>query len=104
MTTGLIAGARDRLIRLAEAHPGWVLGFQGEVWWSRLARPGLHAWAGGEPLRLHEPATDPDPDPDPEAPACYGLLRGRRRPATACCAARPGGCCCGSSGAGRSAR
>ncbi len=29
----------DRLIRLAEAHPEWVLGFQDEVWWSRLARP-----------------------------------------------------------------
>jgi hypothetical protein len=51
-----------------------VLGFQDEVWWSRLARPDLHAWAG-EPLRLHEPATDAS-DPDPEALACYGLLRG----------------------------
>jgi hypothetical protein len=51
-----------------------VLGFQDEVWWSRLARPELHAWAGGEPLRLHEPAPDAD-DPDPKALACYGLLR-----------------------------
>jgi transposase len=62
------------LIRLAEAHPEWVLGYQDEVWWSRLARPDLHAWAGGEPLRLHEPPADPE-DPDPKALACYGLLR-----------------------------
>ena len=68
-------GARDRLIRLAERHPEWVLGFQDEVWWSRLARPDLHAWAGGEPLRLHEVAPDAG-DTDPKALACYGLLRG----------------------------
>jgi hypothetical protein len=24
-----------------------VLGFQDETWWSRLALPTLHAWAGG---------------------------------------------------------
>jgi len=51
-----------------------VLGFQDEVWWSRLARPALHAWAG-EPLRLHEPAAEAA-DGDPKALACYGLLRG----------------------------
>jgi hypothetical protein len=66
--------ARDRLIRLAEAHPEWVLGYQDEVWWSRLARPDLHAWAGPEPLRLHEPPADPA-DREPKALACYGLLR-----------------------------
>jgi hypothetical protein len=52
-----------------------VLGFQDEVWWSRLARPDLHAWAGTEPLRLQEVAAEAD-DPDPKALACYGLLRG----------------------------
>jgi hypothetical protein len=67
--------ARDRLIRLAERHPDWVLGFQDEVWWSRLARPGLHAWSDGDPLRLVEPAADPG-DRGPKALACYGLLRG----------------------------
>jgi hypothetical protein len=51
-----------------------VLGFQDEVWWSRLARPGLHAWSEGEPMRLHEPPTDPT-DRDPKALACYGILR-----------------------------
>ena len=60
---------------MAEAHPEWVLGYQDEVWWSRLARPELHAWAGAEPLRLHEPPADPA-DRDPKALACYGLLRG----------------------------
>jgi hypothetical protein len=66
--------ARDRLIRLAATHPAWALGFQDEVWWSRLARPGLHAWAeGGDGVRLVEQAVAKD-DPDPKALACYGLL------------------------------
>src|SRR5205814_4391 len=46
--------ARDRLIRLALTHPDWVLGFQDECWWSRLAQPQLRAWATDEPLRLLE--------------------------------------------------
>ena len=35
---------RDRLIRLAAAHPTWALGFADEVWWSRLAQPDQHRW------------------------------------------------------------
>lgn len=66
--------ARDRLIRLAESHPTWVLGFQDEVWWSRLARPSLHTWAEEDDyLRLVEQAVAKN-DPDPKALACYGLL------------------------------
>jgi DDE superfamily endonuclease/Winged helix-turn helix len=65
---------RDRLIRLAQAHPDWLLGFEDEVWWSRLARPALHAWQdAAHPLRLVEQAVAPD-DLDPKALACYGLL------------------------------
>ena len=52
-----------------------MLGFQDEVWWSRLARPDLHAWSGDEPMRLHEPPADAE-DRDPKALACYGPLRG----------------------------
>ena len=52
-----------------------MLGYQDEVWWSRLARPELRAWAGAEPLRLHEPPADAE-DRGPKALACYGLLRG----------------------------
>jgi transposase len=67
--------ARDRLIRLAALHPNWVLGYQDETWWSRLALPALHAWAAeDEPLRLVERAT-PKGDTDPKALSCYGLLR-----------------------------
>jgi transposase len=51
-----------------------VLGFQDETWWSRLALPSLHAWAGAQPLRLRQQAVDKD-DPDPKALSCYGLLR-----------------------------
>jgi hypothetical protein len=58
---------------LAESHPEWVLGFQDECWWSRLAQPHLHAWTA-EPLRLQELAVGRD-DPDPKALACYGVLR-----------------------------
>ncbi len=66
--------ARDRLIRLAAAHPDWVLGFADETWWSRLALPQLHAWTGAEPLHLQQREIDRD-DPDPKALSCYGLLR-----------------------------
>jgi hypothetical protein len=66
--------ARDRLIRLAQSHPDWVIGFEDETWWSRLARPRAHAWTNpGEPLRLVEQSVDKN-DPDPKALACYGLL------------------------------
>jgi hypothetical protein len=66
--------ARDRLIRLAACHPTWALGFQDEVWWSRLARPTLQAWVEEDDrLRLVEQAVAKD-DPDPKALACYGLL------------------------------
>jgi transposase len=66
--------ARDRLICLAACHPTWVLGFQDEVWWSRLARPSLQAWAEEDDvLRLVEQTVAKD-DPDPKALACYGLL------------------------------
>ena len=65
---------RDRLIRLAQAHPDWLLGFEDEVWWSRLAPPALHAWADDDrPLRLVAQTVARD-DPDPKAVACYGLL------------------------------
>jgi len=66
--------ARDRLIRLAASHPTWALGFQDEVWWSRLARPSLRTWIEEDDrLRLVEQAVAKD-DPDPKALACYGLL------------------------------
>jgi hypothetical protein len=65
---------RDRLIRLLSSHPSWALGFQDETWWSRTARPFLHAWSpGDQPLRLIEQTVAKD-DPDPKALAAYGLL------------------------------
>jgi hypothetical protein len=57
------------LIRLAQAHPDWVLGYLDETWWSRLAQPALHAWTDDAPLRLVERAAD-KADPDPKALAC----------------------------------
>jgi hypothetical protein len=67
--------SRDRLIRLAAAHPGWVLGFEDETWWSRLALPAVHAWAADDPLRLVGRDV-PRSDPDPKALCGYGVLRG----------------------------
>jgi len=65
---------RDRLIRWAAAHPDWTLGFEDEVWWSRLAAPALHAWADDDqPLRVVEQTVAKD-DPDKKALACDGLL------------------------------
>jgi hypothetical protein len=49
------------------------VGFADETWWSRLARPALHAWVDGDPVRLVAQAVARD-DPDPKALACYGLL------------------------------
>ena len=49
------------------------MGFEDETWWSRVARPALHAWSGDGPPRLAE-VTVPRDDPDPKALACYGLL------------------------------
>jgi hypothetical protein len=64
---------RDRLIRLAEGRPEWVVGFLDETWFSRLARPSLNSWSeAGEPLRLIEQSVAKD-DPDPKAISCYGL-------------------------------
>lgn len=69
---------RDRLIRLAQTHPDWLLGFEDEVWWSRVRQPDLHTWApSDQPQRLVEQtvATPRKGQPaDPKALACYGLL------------------------------
>jgi transposase len=61
-------------MRLATTHPDWVLGFEDEVWWSRVSQPHVSAWtATGQPLRLVEQSVAKH-DPDPKALACYGLL------------------------------
>lgn len=62
------------MIALAAQHPECALGFQDEVWWSRVTQPTLHTWtaADGE-LRLVAQTVTTD-DPDPKALACYGLL------------------------------
>jgi transposase len=62
---------RDRLIAQAAARPDWVLGFQDETWWTRLAQPDLVARAGEQPLRL----LPNERGGGPAALACYGLLR-----------------------------
>jgi transposase len=65
---------RDRLISLAARYPEWVLGFEDEVWWSRIARPSIHAWTDGPPLKVQLLQSDRN-DPDPDAICCYGFLR-----------------------------
>lgn len=68
---------RDRLIRLAEAHPDWALGFEDEVWWSRLAQPEQHRWVEETGLtRLQELERAKD-DGEAKALACYGVLMRR---------------------------
>jgi len=50
------------------------VGFEDELWWSRLAQPAFHTWAEpAQPVRLIQRAVAKD-DPDPKALACYGLL------------------------------
>jgi transposase len=62
---------RDRLIEQSSTRPDWVLGFQDETWWTRLAQPDVFAWAGPQPLRL----LPNERGGGKEALACYGLLR-----------------------------
>jgi len=50
-----------------------VIGFEDETWWSRLARPELHAWSDDQNLRLVEVSV-PKEDKTPKALACYGML------------------------------
>lgn len=50
-----------------------MLGFEDEVWWSRVSQPAASAWTEGAPLRLLEQTVATD-DPDPKALAAYGLL------------------------------
>jgi transposase len=64
---------RDRLIALASTRSDWAVGFADETWWSRVARPALHAWTDGAALHMVE-QTVTKADPDPKAIACYGLL------------------------------
>ena len=61
-------------MHLVMSHPEWVIGFEDETWWSRLAQPNLFAWKeNAEALRLHEKSLEKE-DSDPIALACYGLL------------------------------
>lgn len=64
---------RDELMALAEERADWVVGFEDECWWSRVAQPTLHSFSQeGEPLRLVEQSVAKD-DPDPKAICCcYG--------------------------------
>jgi transposase len=66
---------RDRLIAQAAARPDWVVGFQDECWWTRLAQPDLFAWSTDDPLRLRANTRDPKGQGGREAVACYGVLR-----------------------------
>ena len=61
------------MIALAADRPDWAVGYEDETWWSRVARPALHTWTDGDPLRLIE-QTVAKADPDTKALACYGLL------------------------------
>ncbi len=71
-------------MRLVQTHPDWLLGFEDEVWWSRVTQPHLHAWAeDGRPLRLVEQTVAKQTKrkaAERKALACYGLL-GRSYPA-----------------------
>jgi transposase len=66
--------ARDRLLRLSAQPPEWVLGFEDEVWWSRVAQPLPYAWTAGPPMKVQLLTSDTS-DPAPDAIACYGFLR-----------------------------
>jgi hypothetical protein len=66
--------ARDRLLRLAPSPPEWVLGFEAEGGWSRVAPPARRAWTASPPMQVQLLTSAPH-DPAPDAMACYGFLR-----------------------------
>ena len=59
------------MIAVAAQQPGWVLSFQDETWWSRIAQPHLHTWSPKQRDRLHALTV---PAAEPKAIACYGVL------------------------------
>lgn len=60
-------------MELAGEKADWVLGFEDECWWSRVAQPALHSFSEtGQPLHLVEQSVAKD-DPNPKAISCYGL-------------------------------
>lgn len=60
------------MIEEAQQQKDWAIGFQDEVWWTRLTHPNLHSWTDSQPLKLIEQSHDKE-DPDPKAFACYGI-------------------------------
>ena len=59
-------------MRLAEDEADWVVGFEDECWWSRVAQPSLYSFSEqDEPLRLVEQSLEKE-DTDPKAISCYG--------------------------------
>ena len=65
---------RDRRLRLSAEHPEWAIGFEDEVWWSRIAQPKVRSWTDGPPLKVQVLKSEDD-DPDPDVIACYGFYR-----------------------------
>jgi hypothetical protein len=66
------------LIRLGRLHPDWVVGFQDETWWSRLAQPNLHTFSTVDASLQLEQKQIGKAATDPKALACYGVvLRGQ---------------------------
>ncbi|MDQ4063012.1 MAG: hypothetical protein M3122_03755 [Actinomycetota bacterium] len=79
-------------MRLSESNKGWVVGFEDETWWSRLALPSMHhAWsADGEPSRLVQRSITKKDDPDPKKAisSCYGLYLPELEETTWLCASQ----------------
>jgi hypothetical protein len=61
---------------LAGRNDGWVVGFEDETWWSRLALPSLRSFSEeGKPLRLvQRSVAKDDPSEATKAITCYGLF------------------------------
>ena len=67
---------------LAATQPRWVVGFEDEVWFSRLAQPGMSAWTLEKARSLRLCVKEPDRhDKTAKALACYGLFVPEQQPA-----------------------
>jgi DDE superfamily endonuclease len=63
----------ERLLEIAAVQK-WLVGYQDECWWSRLAQPNLHSWSAEQPVRLIQ-KTKSKTDATPTALCCYGMLQ-----------------------------
>jgi hypothetical protein len=70
-----VSFASDRLMEVADADPLWAIGFQDELWWSRVAMPTLSSFSEEtKPDRLLQRSVAKDASPTPRPSPATGSI------------------------------